>query len=50
MATETSKRSGFLNGGKGTVEQIVASEEINKSKRAGFLESQSGIRVGKLTI
>ena len=36
--------------GEGIVEQILASEEINKSKRAGLWESQSGIRVGKLTI
>ena len=31
-------------------EQILASEERNKSKRAGLWGSQSGIRVGKLTI
>ena len=30
--------------------QIIASEEINKSKRAGLWESQPMIRVGKLTI
>ena len=35
---------------KAIAEQILASEEINKSKRAGLWESQSGIRVGKLTI
>ena len=28
----------------------IVSEEINKSKRTGLQESQSGIRVGKLTI
>ena len=38
------------NGGKAIVEQILASEEINKSKRAGLRESQSGIRVEKLNI
>ena len=42
--------SEFPNEGKAIVEQILASEEINKSKRAGLWESQSGIRVGKLTI
>ena len=36
--------------GKAIVEQILALEEIKKSKRAGLLESQSGIRVVKLTI
>ena len=35
---------------KAIVEKILASEEENKSKRAGLWESQSGIRVGKLTI
>ena len=40
----------FPNGGKATIEQILASEEINKSKRAGLWESQSEIPVGKLTI
>ena len=37
-------------GGKVIEEQILALEEINKSKRAVLWESQSGIRVGKLTI
>ena len=32
------------------MEQILASEERNRSKRAGLQESQSGIQVGKLTI
>ena len=36
--------------GKAIVEQILALEEIKKSKSAGLLESQSGIRVVKLTI
>ena len=49
MENETTT-SEFPNGGKVIAEQILASEEINKSKRAGLRESQSGIRVGKLTI
>ena len=49
METETTW-SEFHNGRKAVVEQILASEEINKSKRAGLWESKSGIRVGKLTI
>ena len=32
------------------LEQILASEERNKSKRAGLWESQSGIRIRRLTI
>ena len=40
----------MINGKKAIVEQILVPEEINKSKRAKLLESQSGIRVGKLTI
>ena len=50
METETTAWSEFPNGGKVIVEQIPASEEINKSKRAALWGSQSGIRVGKLTI
>ena len=50
METETTTWSEFPNGGKAIVELILASEERNKSKRAGLWESQSGIRVGKLTI
>ena len=50
METETTTWSEFPNGGKAIVEQILASEERNKSKRAGLWESQSGIQVGKLTI
>ena len=42
--------SEFPNGGKAVVEQILASEERKKFKRAGLYESQSRIRVGKLTI
>ena len=37
--TETTKWSEFLSGGKAIVEQIIASEEINKSKRTGLWES-----------
>ena len=50
METEKTIWSKFCNGGKSIVEQILASEERNKSKRVGLWESQSGIRVGKLTI
>ena len=48
METETATE--FLSGGKAIVEQILGSEEINQSKRAGLGESQSEIWVGKLTI
>ena len=34
---------------KATVEQIIASEEMNKSKRAGLSESHRGLREGELT-
>ena len=50
METETITRSEFPNGGKAIAEQLLASEERNKSKRAVLWESQSGIRLGKLTI
>ena len=50
METEATTWSEFPSGGKAIVEQILVSEERNKSKRAGLWESQSGIRVGKLTI
>ena len=40
----------FSNGGKATIEQILASEVRKKSKRAGLWDSPSGIGVGKLTI
>ena len=36
--------------GKPLEKKILASEEINKSKRTGLWESQCGIRAGKLTI
>ena len=48
--TETTTWSEYPNGGKAIVEQILASEEINKPKRAWLWESESGIRVRKLTI
>ena len=41
METETATE--FLSGGKAIVEQILGSEEINQSKRAGLGESQSEI-------
>ena len=50
METETTTWSEFPIGGKAIVNQIRASEGINKSKRAGLWESQPGIREGKLTI
>ena len=49
LETETITWSGFPNGGEVIVEQILASEEINKSKRVDW-EPQSGMQVGKLTI
>ena len=49
METETTT-SEFPNGGKAAVGQLLGSEEINNSKRAGLLESQSEILVGTLTI
>ena len=36
VETETTTLSEFPNGGKAIVEQILASEEINKSKRVGL--------------
>ena len=50
METETTTWSEFSNEGKAIVEQILASDVRNKSKRAGLWESQSGIWVGKITI
>ena len=50
MEIKTTTWSEFPNGGKAIEEQILSSKEINKSKRAGLWESQSGIRVGKSTI
>ena len=48
IETETTTWSNFPSGGKAIAEQILASEEINKSKRVGLWESQSEIWVGKL--
>ena len=45
MKTEATILSEFLNGEKATIERILRSEERNKSKRAGLLESQLGIRI-----
>ena len=42
METEATTWSEFSNGGKAIVEQILASEERNKSKRAGLWESMLG--------
>ena len=50
METDKTTWSEFPNGGKAFAEKIIASEQRNKSKRAGLWESQSGIRIGKLTI
>ena len=50
METETKTWSEFPDGGKAITEQILATEEITKSQTAGLSESQSGIRVGKVTI
>ena len=46
METEATTWSEFGNGAKAIIEQILASEEINKSKSAGLWESLSGIQVG----
>ena len=48
METETTW-SELPNGGKAIVEQILASEGRNKSKRAGLWQSQSGIQIEKWT-
>ena len=40
----------FPNGKQAILKQILESDKINKSKRAGLWESQSRIWVGKLTI
>ena len=48
MKAETKFWSEFPNGGKAIVEEILASKERNKSRKAGLWESQSEIRVGKL--
>ena len=43
MEIETTTWSEFPNGGKATVEQILALEKINKSKKVGLWKSQSRI-------
>ena len=50
VETETTTGSEFPNRGKAIVEQILASEDKNKSKRVGLRESQPRIQVRKLTI
>ena len=50
MESETRTISESPNGGKAIVEQILAPQERNKSKRAGLWESQFKLRVEKLTI
>ena len=45
METETTTQSEFPNREIAIVEQILASEGINKSKKAGLWESQLGIRI-----
>ena len=50
METEITTWSELPNGAKAIAEQILASQERKKSKRAGLWASQSGIWVGKLTI
>ena len=51
MSVETETTwSEFPNDGKAMLEQILVSEEVNKSKRAILWESHSGIQVGKLPI
>ena len=44
METETTTLSGFSNRGKAIVEQILESEEINRSERVGLWESQLRIQ------
>ena len=43
MEIETTTCSEFPSRGKTIGEQILVSEEINKTKRVGLQESQSGI-------
>ena len=50
METVAAAWSEFSSGGKAIVDQILASWEINKSKRAGLWESKSGIQVAKLAM
>ena len=48
MEAEATTTSEFLNRGKVIVEQIIASEEINKSKKAGLWESHSHNHLSKI--
>ena len=50
METETTTQSKFPTGGKAILEQILALKERNESERAALWESQSAIKVDKLTI
>ena len=50
METEATTWSEFPNGEKVILEEILASEERKKSKRAGLWESNSGIWVAKSII
>ena len=50
METETTTKSEFPNGGKAIVEQILASEERKKSRRAGLYNSPTWIQVGTMTM
>ena len=51
MENETTTWSEFFNGGKATTEQILGSDERNRSKRAGLCGLYySAIGVGTLTI
>ena len=43
METETRTWSEFPNGGKVIVEQMLTSEEINKSKRAALIKRNSSM-------
>ena len=48
METETATWSEFPNGVKAILGQTLASEERNRSRRAGLWKLQSGIRVEKV--
>ena len=50
METDKTTWSEFSNGEKAIIEQILTSEQRNKSKRPLLRDSQSGIQDGKLTI
>ena len=50
IETETTTWLEFLDRRKANVEQILVSEDRNKSEKAVLLEPKPGIQVGKLTI